>query len=70
MVRAGVICGVATVYPILTALQAFAVERDDGDDPGKPMEKMEALLIFGGIPLACLITIWIVCSIPSMFKKH
>jgi hypothetical protein len=68
--RAGVVCGVATVYPVLAACPVFALERDDGDEPGEPMSRMDALLIFGGIPVAALIAIWIMCSVPYMFKKH
>jgi hypothetical protein len=68
--RAGVVCGVATLSTVVAASPVFALERDDGDDPGKPLEKMDALLIFAGIPIASLILIWIMCSIPSMFKKH
>lgn len=68
--RAGVVCGVATLSTIVAASPVFALERDDGDEPGEQLSKMDALLIFGGIPIASLLLIWIMCSIPSMFKKH
>ena len=55
---------------LAAASPVFATaHRDDGDDPGKPLTKMDALLIYGGVPLACLLTIWIMCSITTMFKN-
>lgn len=68
--RAGVVCGVATLSILAAASPVFALQRDDGDEPGKALDKMDALLIFGGIPVGALLMIWILCSIPSMFKKH
>ena len=69
--RAGVVCGVTAASTLAASSPVFALTRDDGDDPGKPLSRMDALLIFGGIPLAALALIWIVCSIPYMFKnKH
>lgn len=41
---------------------AFALRRDDGDDPGEAMSKMEGLIVFVGIPFGSLILIWIMCS--------
>ena len=47
---------------MLVTSPAFALVRDDGDDPGPPMSKMEGLMVFVGIPLGSLFLIWIVCS--------
>jgi hypothetical protein len=59
--RAGVVCAV-TSLSLLAASPAFALVRDDGDDPGPAMTRMEGLLVFVGIPLGSLMLIWIVCS--------
>ncbi len=60
--RASVVCAVASLSS-LVASPAFAVTRDDGDEPGETISKMHALMTFGAIPLGSLLLIWIVCSV-------
>lgn len=50
------------------AAPASALERDDGDDPGEQITKLEALLLFGVVPLALMALITLAVSLPWLIK--
>ena len=49
-VRAGVITA-GTTLMLLISSPAFAVTRDDGDDPGSGLSVLQTLGLFVGLPL-------------------
>ncbi len=57
-----VVLGVALAAPVA------ALERDDGDDPGDQMSKLEALMWFGAIPVGLMLLISLLTVLPSMLK--
>lgn len=65
--RAGVV-GAVLLSSAFAASPAFAVHRDDGDDPGKPLGRMKALGLFVGVPIALFLLIALAVSIPSMMR--
>lgn len=68
-VRAGVAGAfVATTFlaPVLAAAPAFALDPDDGDDPGPPISALEVVLIFGVIPIGVFLLIALLVSLPSI----
>lgn len=56
------VIGVALAAPVAAA------HRDDGDDPGDPMSKLEALFFFGVIPLGLMLLIALLVTLPSLLK--
>lgn len=60
--RTGVVCAVASLSLLIASPAFAATRRDDGDDPGESISKMEALMVFVGIPFGSLLLIWIACS--------
>jgi hypothetical protein len=65
--RAGVL-GAVTVSSVLAASPAFALHRDDGDDPGKGMSAIKVLGTYVGIPIGLFLLIALLVSIPSMIR--
>jgi hypothetical protein len=47
---------------------AFALHREDGDDPGPQISTLKALLIFGVVPVGISLLIALVVSLPSLAK--
>jgi len=70
--RAGIVGAALTWFVVavsmLAASPAMALNRDDGDDPGPSISRMEILAIFVGIPVASMALIWLLVSIPSMVR--
>lgn len=57
------------VWSTLAATPAFAtLHRDDGDDPGKQISKLKALLVFVGIPVGLMVLIALLVLLPSLAK--
>ncbi|MCZ7414243.1 MULTISPECIES: hypothetical protein [unclassified Streptomyces] len=54
--RAGIV-GVATTLMLLTSSPAFALTRDDGDDPGTGLSVAETLGLYVGAPLLLFLLI-------------
>ncbi|MBW1601115.1 hypothetical protein JJV70_03155 [Streptomyces sp. JJ66] len=54
--RAGVV-GVGTTLMLLMSSPAFALTRDDGDDPGTGLSVAETLGLFVGAPLVLFLLI-------------
>lgn len=65
--RAAVV-GAVLLSSLCATSPAMALNRDDGDDPGPGMSKLEILGIFVGIPVATTALIWLLVSIPSMVR--
>jgi hypothetical protein len=55
--RAGTLAAGTTLMMLLMSSPAFAVMRDDGDDPGPGLSVAETLGIFVGIPLLLFLVI-------------
>lgn len=53
---------------VALAAPASALERDDGDDPGEQISKLEALLLFGVVPLGLMLLIALLVSLPWLVK--
>jgi hypothetical protein len=53
---------------LLTAVPAAAKLSDDGEQSGPGLSVVQTLLIFAGIPLAVIIIIWILVSVPAKAK--
>ena len=53
---------------VALAAPVAALERDDGDDPGGQMSKLEVLLVFGVIPLGIVLLISLLVALPSLLK--
>lgn len=49
---------------------AFALYRDDGDEPGVPMAGATIVLIFVGIPILFAAVISILVLAPNWFRKN
>ncbi len=62
MVLAGAALSTAAASP------AFALVRDDGDDPGRAMPVGEALLVFVGVPVALFLIISLLVMAPSLAR--
>ncbi|MDP9394640.1 MAG: hypothetical protein M3Q27_10505 [Actinomycetota bacterium] len=62
--RAAVVVGTVPLVQVL-ASPAFAIERDDGDDPGPGMSWIMAVLIYGLIPLALFALLALLVYLPS-----
>lgn len=56
VVRAGVVTA-ATTLTLLMASPAFAVQQDDGNDPGSGLNVAQTLGLFVGIPIALFVII-------------
>jgi hypothetical protein len=56
------------VLAMLAAAPAFALHRDDGDDPGKQISTLKAILVFGVIPLGASALIVLLVMLPSLAK--
>ncbi len=65
--RAAVVLAGAALSAAMTS-PAFALVRDDGDDPGRPMPVGEALLIFVGVPVALFLIISLLVTVPSLVR--
>ncbi|MGQ0844864.1 MAG: hypothetical protein ACT4QF_12080 [Sporichthyaceae bacterium] len=60
----------ALVVGVALAAPAAALERDDGDDPGEQMSTLEALMLFGVVPIALMLLITLLTVLPSMVKGN
>lgn len=49
---------------------AFAVYRDDGDEPGEPLAGATLVLVFVGIPVLFGLVISILVLAPNWFRKN
>jgi len=56
------------VWSALSAVPAFALHRDDGDDPGKQISTLKTILLFGVTPLAVSVVIALLVMLPSLAK--
>jgi hypothetical protein len=56
------------VLTTLAAAPAFALHRDDGDDPGKQISTLKAILVFGVIPIGAAALIVLLVMLPSLAK--
>jgi len=56
------------VWSVLSAGPASALHRDDGDDPGKQISTLKALLLFVVTPIGCSVVIALLVMLPSLAK--
>lgn len=61
---AGVTLVVAQAAPVA------ALERDDGDDPGSQLTKIEAVLLYGVVPVSIMLFIALLVWLPGMLKGN
>jgi hypothetical protein len=54
--RAGTVAAATALMMVITS-PAFALHRDDGDDPGKGLSVAQTLGLFVGIPVALFLII-------------
>jgi hypothetical protein len=66
--RTAAVLAAALVWSTLTAAPAFALYRDDGDDPGKQISTLKAILVFGVIPIGLMALIALLVMLPSLAK--
>jgi hypothetical protein len=66
--RASAVLASAIVWSALSAAPAFALHRDDGDDPGPQISKLKALLVYGVTPISIMITIALLVMLPSLAR--
>jgi hypothetical protein len=64
-VRAGVI-GAVLALSLVAASPAFAIYRDDGDEPGGTLSPLMMLLIFVGGPIVLFLGIALLVALPSI----
>lgn len=64
----GALTSGAFLLAVALAAPVSALERDDGDDPGEQISKLEALLIFGVIPVAAMLTITLLVCLPWLLR--
>ena len=70
-VRAGLRAGIVTAGTALSlalASPAFAVNPDDGDDPGQALSTGASLLLFVGVPVALFLVIALLVAAPSLAR--
>lgn len=71
--RSARLLGVAFAGLTLVVAQAApvaALERDDGDDPGSQLTKIEALLLYGVVPVGLMLLISLLVCLPGMLKGN
>jgi hypothetical protein len=67
--RTAAVLAATLVWSTLTAAPALAaLHRDDGDDPGKQISILKAILVFGVIPLGATAVIALLVMLPSLAK--
>jgi hypothetical protein len=66
--RAGAVLASAFVWSALSAGPAFALHRDDGDDPGPQISTLKALLVYGVTPIGIGIIIALLVMLPSLAR--
>jgi hypothetical protein len=66
--RAGAVLASAFVWSALSAGPAFALHRDDGDDPGRQISKLKAILVYGVTPISIMIVIALLVMLPSLAR--
>ncbi|GGO80974.1 hypothetical protein [Wenjunlia tyrosinilytica] len=66
--RAGAVSAGTTLMLLMTS-PAFALVRDDGDDPGSGLSVAQTLGLFVGIPVLAFAVIAGLVMLPSMGKK-
>jgi hypothetical protein len=59
---------VGTALSLALASPAFALARDDGDDPGPGLSAGMVLLVFIGVPVGLFLLIALLVSVPSMVR--
>ena len=62
--RAGTVTGAAALMTLLSS-PAFALTRDDGDDPGPGLSVIETLGLFVAIPIALYLVIAALLMLPG-----
>lgn len=58
----------ALAVAVAAAAPVAALERDDGDDPGEQLSTLESLALFGVVPIALMLLIALLVSLPSLIK--
>jgi hypothetical protein len=66
--RAGAVAAGTTLMLLVTS-PAFALTRDDGDDPGSGLSAAQTLGLFVGIPVLAFAIIVGLVMLPSMGRK-
>jgi hypothetical protein len=67
--RSAAVLAAASVWSTLAATPAFAaLHRDAGDDPGKQISTLKAILVFGVIPIGLTALISLLVLLPSLAK--
>ncbi|MYW04051.1 hypothetical protein GT354_38375 [Streptomyces sp. SID3343] len=66
--RAGAVAAVVTLMTVIST-PAFALIRDDGDEPGKGIGIGETLGIFVGIPILAFVIIAGLVMLPDIMHK-
>lgn len=67
--RAGAVAA-GTITMLLVSSPAFALTRDDGDDPGSGLSVAETLGLYVGLPLLAFAAIAGLVMLPSMGKRR
>ena len=66
--RAGAVSAVVTLMTVIST-PAFALIRDDGDEPGPGMGIGETIAIFVGIPILSFVIIAGLVMLPDIMRK-
>ncbi len=66
--RAGAVSAAATLMMLMSS-PAFALTRDDGDDPGKGLSVAQTLGLYVAIPLVLFAVIAGLVMLPSVLNK-
>jgi hypothetical protein len=66
--RVGAVLAATFAWSALSAVPAFALHRDNGDDPGPQISTLKALLVFGVVPISISIAIALLVMLPSLAK--
>ncbi|WP_372498670.1 hypothetical protein [Yinghuangia soli] len=67
--RAGTVSAGLTLMLLISSPAAFALTRDDGDDPGSGLSIGETLGYFVGLPLLLFAVIAFLVSLPDIIGK-
>ncbi|WP_344438260.1 hypothetical protein [Kitasatospora nipponensis] len=67
--RAGAVTATATLMMLLTSPAAFALTRDDGDDPGNGLTFAQTFGLFVALPIALFLIISGLVMLPVWVGK-
>jgi hypothetical protein len=67
--RAGTVSAGLTLMLLISSPAAFALTRDDGDDPGSGLSIGETLGYFVGLPILLFAVIAFLVSLPDIIGK-